>query len=83
MADLDKAMAEKERLLVIKADLEQAQKKLQEYEALLKEGKTLPVDADDQQHDHQPEPDACDGCAVPNQHRADSPIQLGGAICPG
>ena len=46
MADLDKAMAEKERLLVIKADLEQAQKKLQEYEALLKEGKTLPVDAD-------------------------------------
>lgn len=46
MADLDKAIAEKERLLVIKADLEQAQKKLQEYEALLKEGKTLPVDAD-------------------------------------
>jgi len=46
MADLDKAMAEKEMLLVIKADLEQAQKKLQEYEALLKEGKTLPVDAD-------------------------------------
>ena len=46
MADLDKAMSEKERLLVIKADLEQAQKKLQEYEALLKEGKTLPVDAD-------------------------------------
>ncbi len=46
MADLDKAMAEKERLLIIKADLEQAQKKLQEYEALLKEGKTLPVDAD-------------------------------------
>lgn len=46
MADLDKAMAEKEMLLFIKADLEQAQKKLQEYEALLKEGKTLPVDAD-------------------------------------
>ncbi|PJB31363.1 MAG: hypothetical protein CO109_10375, partial [Deltaproteobacteria bacterium CG_4_9_14_3_um_filter_65_9] len=46
MADLDKAMAEKEMLLLIKADLEQAQKKLQEYEALLKEGKTLPVDAD-------------------------------------
>ena len=46
IADLDKAMAEKEMLLLIKADLEQAQKKLQEYEALLKEGKTLPVDAD-------------------------------------
>ncbi len=46
LADLDKAMAEKERLLVVKADLEQAQKKLQDYEALLKEGKTLPVDAD-------------------------------------
>jgi tape measure domain-containing protein len=36
MADLDKAMAEKERLLVIKADLEQAQKELKEYEQLLK-----------------------------------------------
>ena len=46
IADLDKALAEKERLLPIKADLEQAQKKLQEYEQLLKEGKTLPVDAD-------------------------------------
>lgn len=46
MTDLEKAMAEKEMLLPIKADLEQAQKKLQEYEALLKEGKTLPVDAD-------------------------------------
>jgi tape measure domain-containing protein len=46
MADLDKAVAEREMLLPIKADLEQAQKKLQEYEALLKEGKTLPVDAD-------------------------------------
>ena len=46
IADLDKALAEKERLLPIKAHLEQAQKKLQEYEQLLKEGKTLPVDAD-------------------------------------
>ena len=46
IVDLDKALAEKERLMVIKADLEQAQKKLQEYEQLLKEGKTLPVDAD-------------------------------------
>jgi tape measure domain-containing protein len=46
IADLDKALAEKERLLPIKADLEQAQRKLQEYEQLLKEGKTLPVDAD-------------------------------------
>ena len=46
IADLDKSLAEKERLLPIKADLEQAQKKLQEYEQLLKEGKVLPVDAD-------------------------------------
>ena len=46
LADLDKALLEKERLLPIKADLEQAQKKLQEYEQLLKEGKTLPIDAD-------------------------------------
>jgi len=46
LAELDKSLAEKERLLPIKADLEQAQKKLQEYEQLLKEGKTLPVDAD-------------------------------------
>jgi tape measure domain-containing protein len=46
IGDLDKALAEKERLLPIKADLEQAQKQLQEYEQLLKEGKTLPVNAD-------------------------------------
>jgi tape measure domain-containing protein len=46
LAALDKAIAEKEHLLTIQADLEQAQKKLQEFEALLKEGKTLPVDAD-------------------------------------
>ena len=46
IADLDKALAEKERLLPIKGDLEQAQKQLQEYEQLLKEGKTLPVNAD-------------------------------------
>ena len=43
---MDKALAEKERLLPIKTDLEQAQKQLQEYEQLLKEGKTLPVNAD-------------------------------------
>lgn len=44
--EMDKALAEKQYLLPIKADLEQAQKKLQEYEQLLKEGKTLPVGAD-------------------------------------
>lgn len=43
---LDKALAEKERLLPIKADLEQAEKKLAQFEQLLKDGKTLPVDAD-------------------------------------
>jgi tape measure domain-containing protein len=46
LADLDKALAEKEVLLKIQADLQDAQKKLQQYEQLLKEGKTLPVDAD-------------------------------------
>jgi hypothetical protein len=46
LTDLDQALAEKERLVVIKADLEQAEKQLQQYEQLLKEGKTLPVDAD-------------------------------------
>ena len=46
IVDLDKALAEKERLLPIKADLEQAQKQLQDFEQLLKEGKTLPVGAD-------------------------------------
>ena len=46
IADLDKALAEKEVLLKIQADLQEAEKKLQQYEQLLKEGKTLPVDAD-------------------------------------
>ncbi len=46
IADLDKAIAEKEFLLKIQADLQEAEKKLQQYEQLLKEGKTLPVDAD-------------------------------------
>ena len=46
ITELDKSLAEKERLLPIKADLEQAQKSLQEFEQLLKEGKTLPVGAD-------------------------------------
>ncbi|ARU21600.1 hypothetical protein RSSE_c1179 [Ralstonia solanacearum] len=46
IADLDKALAERQRLVVIKADLEQAEKTLQDYEQRLKEGKTLPVDAD-------------------------------------
>ncbi|MCG3173328.1 MAG: hypothetical protein GMKNLPBB_01518 [Myxococcota bacterium] len=46
IADLDKALAEKEYLLKIQADLQEAEKKLQQYEQLLKEGKTLPVDAD-------------------------------------
>jgi len=43
---LDAALKEKDYLLQIQADLEQAELKLREYEALLKEGKTLPVDAD-------------------------------------
>lgn len=46
IADLDKALAEKEVLLKIQADLQEAEKNLQQYEQLLKEGKTLPVDAD-------------------------------------
>ncbi|SCK61184.1 tape measure domain-containing protein [Variovorax sp. HW608] len=46
IADLDKALAEKQYLLQIQADLQEAEKKLKEYEQLLKEGKTLPVDAD-------------------------------------
>lgn len=46
IADLDKALAEKQYLLQIQADLQEAEKKLQQYEQLLKEGKTLPVDAD-------------------------------------
>jgi len=46
LADLDKALAEKAYLLQIQADLQDAEKKLKEYEALLKEGKTLPLDAD-------------------------------------
>ncbi len=46
LADLDKALAEKEVLIKIQADLQEAEKKLQQYEQLLKEGKTLPVDAD-------------------------------------
>lgn len=46
LADLDKALAEKERLLVIRADLEQAERMLRDYEQRLKQGQTLPVDAD-------------------------------------
>lgn len=46
IADLDKALAEKAYLLKIQADLQEAEKQLKDYELLLKEGKTLPVDAD-------------------------------------
>jgi tape measure domain-containing protein len=46
ITDLDKALAERAFLLKIQADLQEAEKKLKEYEQLLKEGKTLPVDAD-------------------------------------
>lgn len=46
LTELDAALAEKKYLLEIQADLQQAELKLREYEALLKEGKTLPVDAD-------------------------------------
>lgn len=44
--DLDATLAEKKVLLTIQADLQEAELKLREYEQLLKEGKTLPVDAD-------------------------------------
>ncbi|MHA6890817.1 tape measure protein [Ralstonia pseudosolanacearum] len=46
IADLDKALAERERLVIIQADLQRAEKTLQDYEQRLKEGRTLPVDAD-------------------------------------
>lgn len=46
LSDLDRALKEKAYLLEIQADLQAAEKRLQEYEQLLKEGKTLPVDAD-------------------------------------
>ncbi|NJD63905.1 MAG: phage tail tape measure protein [Chloroflexi bacterium] len=46
LADLDKALAEKKLLVSIQADLQQAEKQLREYEQLLKEGKTLPINAD-------------------------------------
>ncbi|GEM_PF-882999 len=46
LADLDKALAEKQHLIAIQADLQQAEKQLREYELLLKEGKTLPINAD-------------------------------------
>jgi tape measure domain-containing protein len=46
LEDLDKALAEKQYLLTIQADLQQAQLQLAEWEQLLKAGQTLPVDAD-------------------------------------
>ena len=46
LADLDKAISEKQRLLVIQADLQQAQKQLQDYEQQLKEGKVVTIGAD-------------------------------------
>lgn len=46
ITDLDQALTEKAFLLKIEADLQEAEKQLQQYELLLKEGKTLPVDAD-------------------------------------
>ncbi len=46
IADLDKALAERARLVIIQADLQQAEKTLQDYGQRLKEGETLPVDAD-------------------------------------
>jgi len=46
VADLDKALAEKKLLVSIQADLQQAEKQLREYEQLLKDGKTLPINAD-------------------------------------
>jgi tape measure domain-containing protein len=46
LTDLDKALAEKTRLLPIKIDLEEAQKQLTQLEQQLKEGKTVLVNAD-------------------------------------
>lgn len=46
IAELDQAFAEKQVLLAIQADLQQAEKTLQDYEQRLKAGQTLPVDAD-------------------------------------
>ena len=46
VTELDQLITERERLLVIKADLEEAQQELQRFEQLLKEGKELPVGAD-------------------------------------
>lgn len=46
VTELDQLITERERLLVIKADLEQAQQELQRFAQLLKEGKDLPVGAD-------------------------------------
>lgn len=43
---LDASLREKEYLIQIQADIEEAETRLREYEQLLKEGKTLPVDAD-------------------------------------
>lgn len=43
---LDASLQEKEYLIQIQADIEEAETRLREYELLLKEGKTLPVDAD-------------------------------------
>jgi len=45
LADLDAAMAEKEYLLDVQADLSHAEQVLEEYEQQLKAGKTLPVEA--------------------------------------
>jgi len=46
LEELDKALAEKQRLLVIQADLQQAQKALQDYEQQLKDGKVVTLGAD-------------------------------------
>lgn len=43
---LDAALEEKEYLLTIQADLQQAEQTLREYEQRLKDGQTLPVNAD-------------------------------------
>ena len=46
LADVQKAIAEKEVLLPIQADLKAAQQKLQEFDTALKAGKSITLDAD-------------------------------------
>ncbi len=46
LAELDRTLEEKRVLLTIQADLKEAEQTLKDYEVALKEGRTLPIDAD-------------------------------------